>query len=52
MTVGGQATSASDGSIFSEYVLSSVAGVQSAGADLAPSSGGDGINGGQLIFRP
>jgi hypothetical protein len=52
MTVGGQATSASDGSIFSEYVLSSVAGAQNAGADLTPSSGGDGINGGQLIFRP
>jgi hypothetical protein len=52
MTVGGQATSASNGSIFSEYALYSDAGAQNAAADLAPSSGGSGINGGQLVFRP
>ena len=51
MTVGGQATSASNGSIFSEYALSSEAGAQNAAAGLTPSSG-SGINGGQLTFRP
>jgi hypothetical protein len=50
MTVGGQATSASNGAIFSAYVLSCAAGAQSAGVTLAPSSG-SGINGGQIVFR-
>jgi hypothetical protein len=51
LTVGGQATSASNGAIFSAYVLSCAAGVQNAGVTLAPSSG-SGINGGQIVFRP
>ena len=51
MTVGGRQTSSSNGAIFSEYVLSSAAGVQNADATMSPSVSSE-VSGGQATFRP
>jgi hypothetical protein len=50
MKLGGQQTSGS-GSIFTEYALSSAAGVQNATATVSPSAT-MGVNGGQAVFKP
>jgi hypothetical protein len=51
MTLGGQATSSADGTIFSEYALSAAAGPQDSSATVSPGSA-KGVNGGQVTFRP
>jgi hypothetical protein len=51
MTLGGQATSNSLGTIFSEYALSSAAGAQDSSATVAPAAM-KGVNGGQVTFKP
>ena len=51
MTIGGQQTSMSNGSIFSEYLQSSAAGPQNASANVSPNTV-SGLNGGQATFRP
>jgi hypothetical protein len=51
MTIGGQSASSSEGTIFSEYALSSAAGAQDSSATVTPASQ-KGVNGGQVTFRP
>jgi hypothetical protein len=51
MTLGGQSTSSADGTIVTEYVLSSAAGVQDSSATVSPASQ-KAVNGGQATFHP
>lgn len=51
MTIGGQSTSSAEGTIFTEYALSSAAGAQDSGATVAPATMKN-LNGGQVTFRP